>query len=175
MEPAQGPERQSFKGPGLRHLLESRVTYSLGTVPTTGLSPLPEQAQELIADPPAHWGCSSSASGTDRAYDAKLLPTVALCIQSMAHRGASHMFTCKDILGPLKDLWCSSPSFRDPLRAHTSCELRWTLNEDEVMWRTIPPLTSWRRGKQVNENWGLGRVTRYGGEFGKGEKWQVYL
>lgn len=157
MEPAQGPESQSSKGPGLRHFLESRAGHSLGTEPITGLSPLPEQAQDPIASPPAYWGCSSSASGTDRAYDAKLLPTVALCIQSVAQRGTSHMVTCKDIIGTSKGFVVLIPKFQGPLRAHTSCGLRWTLNEDEVMWRTIPPLASWRKGKQVKEDWGFGK------------------
>lgn len=114
MEPAQVPERHSPKGPGLRHLLGSRARHLLGTVPTTGLSPLPEQARDLIADPPAHWGCSSPASGTDRAYDAKLLPAVALCTQSMAQRGTSHMVTCKDITGTSKGFVVLIPKFRRP-------------------------------------------------------------
>lgn len=113
-EPTQGPERQSLKGLGLRHLLESRARHSLGTVATTGLSPLPEQAQDLIADPPAHWGCSSSASGTDRAYDAKLLPTVALCTQSMDQRGTSHKVTCKDIPRTSKGFVVLIPKFQRP-------------------------------------------------------------
>lgn len=41
---SRAPERQTLKRPGLRYDSESRAGHWLGTVPTAGLSPLPEQA-----------------------------------------------------------------------------------------------------------------------------------
>lgn len=40
----KAPERQTLKRPGLRYDSESRAGHWLGTVPTVGLSPPPEQA-----------------------------------------------------------------------------------------------------------------------------------
>lgn len=110
-EPAQVPGRQRA---GPQAPLGEQGQALAGYSAHPGLSPLPEPAQDLTADPPAHWGRSSSASGTDRAHDAKLLPAGALCTQSMAQRGTSHVVTGQDIPGTSKGFVVLIPKFQRP-------------------------------------------------------------
>lgn len=138
--PGWSPCEANPKGLGLRHVLESGARHWLGTVPTTGLSPRPEQAWDFTADPPAYRGCTSSASGADRAQGACCCPSWHSAPRAWHRRGPATWSPARTSLGPLTDSWRPSPSLRGALRTHTSHGLRWTLYEDGITWRITPPL-----------------------------------
>lgn len=119
----RAPDRQTLRG----RASDTSLRAGLGT---GWVRCLPQDSHHCLSRPetslrtPARWGCTSSASGTDRAYDACCCPPWHSALKAW-HRGEPATWSlARTSLGPLTDSWRSSPSFRGPLRTHTSRGLR---------------------------------------------------